>query len=67
MGSNAVLLAESLSRVMDLKPGMRVMDMGCGKAVSFIFMAKEFDVAVFAVDLWNNVSDNWKRVCEACV
>ena len=67
LGSNAVLLAESLSRVMDLKPGMRVMDMGCGKAVSSIFLAKEFGVTVFAVDLWNNVSDNWKRICEASV
>jgi len=67
LGSNAVLLAESLSRVMELKPGMRVMDMGCGKAVSSIFLAKEFGVTVFAVDLWNNVSDNWKRICEAGV
>ena len=33
LGSNAVVLAESLSQVMDLKPGMRVMDMGCGKAI----------------------------------
>ena len=65
LGSNAVVLAESLSRVMDLKPGMRVMDMGCGKAVSSIFLAKEFGVTVFAVDLWNDVSDNWNRVCEA--
>ena len=67
MGSNAIMLAESLSRVMELKPGMRVMDMGCGKAVSSIFLAKEFGVTIFAVDLWNNASDNWKRICEAGV
>ncbi len=40
LGSNAVLLAESLSRVMDLKPGMRVMDMGCGKAAQLYFPGK---------------------------
>ena len=29
---------------MELEPGMRVLDMGCGKAISSIFLAKEFDV-----------------------
>ncbi|MDR2598832.1 MAG: methyltransferase domain-containing protein [Oscillospiraceae bacterium] len=65
MGSNPVLLAESLSRVIDFKPGMRVMDMGCGKAISSIFLAKEFGVTVYATDLWNDATDNWKRICEA--
>ncbi len=39
MGPNVLWLAESLSQVMDLQPGMRVLDMGCGKAVSSIFLA----------------------------
>ncbi|MCL2605041.1 MAG: methyltransferase domain-containing protein [Defluviitaleaceae bacterium] len=67
MGSNPVLLAESLSRVIDLKPGMRVLDMGCGKAISSIFFAREFGVTVFATDLWNDATSNWKRICEAGV
>ena len=67
MGPNVLWLTEALSQVMDLKPGMRVLDMGCGKAVSSIFLAKEFGVQVWATDLWIDASDNWKRAREAGV
>jgi cyclopropane fatty-acyl-phospholipid synthase-like methyltransferase len=62
MGPNAVWLAEALSQVMDLQPGMRVLDMGCGRAISSIFLAKEFGVQVWATDLWIKPSDNWERI-----
>lgn len=62
MGPNAVWLAEALSQVMDLRPGMRVLDMGCGKAISSIFLAKEFGVQVWATDLWIAATDNWGRI-----
>ena len=39
MGPNVIWLAESLTQVMALEPGMRVLDMGCGKALSSIFLA----------------------------
>jgi cyclopropane fatty-acyl-phospholipid synthase-like methyltransferase len=67
MGPNVLWLTESLSEVMDLQPGMRVLDMGCGKAVSSIFLAKEFGVQVWANDLWIDASENWRRICEAGV
>jgi cyclopropane fatty-acyl-phospholipid synthase-like methyltransferase len=35
---------------MEFKPGMRVLDMGCGKALTSIFLANEFGVTVFAND-----------------
>jgi SAM-dependent methyltransferase len=50
---------------MELKPGMRVLDMGCGKAISSVFLAKEFGVQVWANDLWISASDNWQRIQEA--
>lgn len=62
MGPNAMWLTESLSEIMDLKPGMRVLDMGCGRAISSIFLAKEFDLQVWANDLWIKANDNWERV-----
>jgi cyclopropane fatty-acyl-phospholipid synthase-like methyltransferase len=62
MGPNAVWLAEALSQVMDLRPGMRVLDMGCGRAISSIFLAKEFGVQVWATDLWIKASENWERI-----
>ena len=43
MGPNVVWLTEALTDVMDLQPGMRVLDMGCGTALSSIFLAREFD------------------------
>lgn len=51
--------------MVDLRPGMRVLDLGCGQAVSSVFLAKEFDVQVWAVDPMVSPSDNWKTVSEA--
>ena len=65
MGPNVLWLAESLSQVLDLVPGSRVLDLGCGRALSSIFLAREFDVQVWAVDLWTDPSSNWQRVVEA--
>jgi len=39
--------------------------MGFGKALTLIFLAKEFGVIVFANGLWIDPSENWKRICEA--
>ena len=65
MGPNVLWLTESLSQVLDLAPGSRVLDLGCGRALSSIFLAREFDVQVWAVDLWIDASSNWERVLEA--
>ena len=65
MGPNALWLTEWLCREMDLKPGMRVLDMGCGQCLSSVFLAREFGVKVWANDLWISASDNLKRIHEA--
>ncbi len=67
MGPNALWLTEVLCQMMDLRSGMRVLDMGCGKAVSSIFLAKEFGLQVWANDLWISATENWKRICDAGV
>lgn len=64
MGPNVLWLTESLAQLLELKPAMRVLDLGCGKAISSIFLAKEFDLQVWAADLWINPSENWKRIKE---
>lgn len=61
MGPNAMWLAEELCEKMDLKPGMRVLDMGCGKGLTSIFLAKEYGVTVFANDLWISATENFER------
>jgi SAM-dependent methyltransferase len=65
MGPNVLWLTEWLSEKMDLKPGMRVLDMGCGKALSSVFLAKEFGARVWANDLWIPAAENWQRIRKA--
>ena len=43
---------------------MRVLDLGCGKAVISVFLAREFAVQVWATDLWISASDNSKRIAD---
>jgi cyclopropane fatty-acyl-phospholipid synthase-like methyltransferase len=67
MGSHCLWLMEALYAAMDITPGMRILDLGCGKAISSIFLAKEFDLQVWAVDLWVPPTENWPRIQAAGV
>src|SRR4051794_4029075 len=64
-GANALWLAEWLTEAMDLRPGMRVLDLGCGRAQSSIFLHREFGVQVWAVDLWFSATENLTRIRDA--
>jgi ubiquinone/menaquinone biosynthesis C-methylase UbiE len=64
MGPNVLWLTEWLTEKMNLKPGIRVLDMGCGKALSSVFLAREYGVRVWANDLWVNATENWQRIQE---
>lgn len=65
MGPNALWLTEALTNLVDLRPGSRVLDMGCGTAMSSIFLAREFGVQVWAVDWWIDPTDNRRRIEDA--
>lgn len=67
MGPNALWLTESLTEVMPITEGMKVLDLGCGMAMSSIFLAKEFGAQVWATDLWIDANDNQQRIQEAGV
>ncbi len=67
MGPNALWLIEWLTEAMELEPGMRVLDLGCGRALTSIFLAKELGVRVWAADLWIGPDGNWSRAKEAGV
>jgi len=58
-------ITEWLTQTMDLRPGMRVLDLGCGRAVSSIFLRREFGVQVWATDLWFSADENARRVRDA--
>src|SRR3954451_10452105 len=66
-GANSLWLAEWLTTAMDLRPGMRVLDLGCGRASSSIFLHREFGVEVWATDLWFSASENIRRIRDANV
>ena len=60
-------MAEWLTSALDLQRGMRVLDLGCGRATSSIFLHREFDVQVWATDLWFGAGENGQRIRDAGV
>jgi len=66
-GANSLWVTEWLTTALDLRPGMRVLDLGCGRASSSIFLRREFAVQVWATDLWFDVSENIQRIRDAGV
>lgn len=62
MGLNPLWLTEWICRDLKLAPGMRVLDLGCGRTLSSVFLAKEYDVQVWATDLWIAAEDNRQRI-----
>ena len=61
LGENALCQAESLARHLPFSPGMRVLELGCGKATSSIFLAREFEVQVWATDSGTSATENFHR------
>jgi 2-polyprenyl-3-methyl-5-hydroxy-6-metoxy-1,4-benzoquinol methylase len=57
-GANSLWLTEWLTTALDLQPGMRVLDLGCGRASSSIYLRREFGMQVWATDLWFSASEN---------
>jgi SAM-dependent methyltransferase len=64
-GANSLWLTEWLTTALDLRAGMRVLDLGCGRAASSIFLRREFGVQVWATDLWFSASENFERIRDA--
>jgi len=61
MGPNAILMLDEITQSIELKKEMRVLDLGCGTGLTSVFLAKEYGVQTFAVDLWIAATDNYKR------
>jgi SAM-dependent methyltransferase len=66
-GANSLWLTEWLAAALDLRSGMRVLDLGCGRGASSIFLRREFGVQVWATDLWFSASERFERIRDAGV
>ena len=64
-GAHPLWLTEWLCEAMPLRPGMRVLDLGCGRALSSVFLHREYGVQVWAIDAWFNPSENLRRAGDA--
>lgn len=62
MGPNPLWLAEWLGEALELPAGARVLDLGCGKALTSVFFAREHGASVVAADLWVSPDDNWSMI-----
>lgn len=67
MGPNPLWLLEDLLEDVDLRPGMRVMDLGCGLGMTTTFLAREYGVQVVAVDHWVGAEELQQRLDEDSV
>lgn len=61
MGPNAVRILEEMTGSLDLKEGMKVLDLGCGRGLTSIYLARKFGVTVYATDLWISATENYRR------
>ena len=52
MGPHALWQLEDLLPGLNLQSGQKVLDLGCGKGATSVFLVKECNVDVVAVDLW---------------
>jgi cyclopropane fatty-acyl-phospholipid synthase-like methyltransferase len=52
MGPHPLWQLEGLLADLQLQPGDRVLDLGCGRGATSVFLAREAQVDVVAVDLW---------------
>jgi SAM-dependent methyltransferase len=64
-GANSLWLTEWLAEALGLQSGMRVLDLGCGRGASSIFLSREYHVHVWATDLWISVSERFQRIRDA--
>lgn len=67
MGPNPLWMLEDLARDLELKPGMRVLDLGSGKGATSVFLAREYGVQVMAADWWIAAEDAAAVFAEAGV
>jgi SAM-dependent methyltransferase len=57
MGPHPLWQLEDILPALALEPGSRVLDLGCGRGATSVFLARECGVTVTACDLWVSVEE----------
>ena len=61
MGPNPAKLLEEMLTRYPLEAGQTVLDLGCGRGVTSILLAREYGLKTFATDLWIPATENYRR------
>ena len=61
MGPNAMRVSEELASYLDIREGMRILDLGCGMGLSTLLLTRKYGAEVFAADLWIPPTENYER------
>lgn len=64
MGPNGIRLLNEMLENYPIAPNSKVMDLGCGKGLTSLFLAQESKANVFAVDLWVSATENYRQFCK---
>ena len=65
MGPGGLYLAARMARTLSLKRGTTIMDLGCGRGATSVFLARQFGVNVLAVDWWISANELYSRTQQA--
>jgi cyclopropane fatty-acyl-phospholipid synthase-like methyltransferase len=60
-GPNAIRQAEELASHFAITKDMRILDLGCGKGLSPLYLVQEYGTEVFATDLMVDPTENYER------
>ena len=61
MGPNAVKVLAEMTQNLPFDAAERILDLGCGKGLSSLYLAEKFPATVFATDLWIPATENFQR------
>ncbi|WP_100487090.1 SAM-dependent methyltransferase [Sporolactobacillus pectinivorans] len=64
MGPNSVKMLAELVQGLKLENATRILDLGCGRGLTSMYLADNFPAPIFAMDLWISASENNKRFQE---
>lgn len=67
MAPGGLLLANLMAEQLSLKSGERVLDLGCGRGQSSIFLASQYGANVVSLDLWTTAEERKLSTIEAGV